>query len=568
MSVTFFPNNPIDALETIILHNNGKPLKGEISVYRKLFNELQDSPDNFFIWHDLKFTTHSETRNPYNKSEAQIDFLLICKKGICVIEVKGGHVEFHNSEFSFRHNGELELMKQNPLKQVEGYKFTLKEKILQKYSKKLFIDVCVFPFTNIDFSQRRNLFGDIIYTNVQSQRGISLIQFITNRFSCTQNKIEDKHNFKFKEITESELIEIRNMLSPRLEDLNPFVNNKKTFEWLGLKNFEVFDGLSKNQRVLIEGIPGCGKTTFALAYADQRRHLKGLYLCWNKLLKFQIESRVNERQLKNLEVNTYFKYLIDLGIGNLSFEDSLEDFRNKVLTFFTMRIERQYDYIIIDEGQDIINRGIEDLLNSLTAQGKGLTSGNLLFLCDSEQAYSLTEENINDDIDLLSMYFTHFQMHNAHRSVNNPYIRQLASRVLEDVYELGTQSTKDLFPNKIFQFLSFKKAKTQMVKDFLRPVRNPNNSLRGKDCILLVESSLLTVENREELIMNDCEALTETNVTDTSNILRYTSPLKFKGLEKENVALIVKQPTAINQHEIYVGITRAKSNLKIYVINE
>ena len=104
-----------------------------------------------------------------------------------------------------------------------------------------------------------------------------------------------------------------------------------------------------------------------------------------------------------------------IGVGNLSFEDSLEDFRNKVLTFFTMRIERQYDYIIIDEGQDIINRGIEDLLNSLTAQGKGLTSGNLLFLCDSEQAYSLTEENINDDIDLLSMYFTHFQMHNAHR---------------------------------------------------------------------------------------------------------------------------------------------------------
>ena len=80
MSVTFYPNNPIDALETIILHNNGKPLEGEISVYRKLFNELKDSPDNFFIWHDLKFTTHSETRNPYNKSEAQIDFLLICKK--------------------------------------------------------------------------------------------------------------------------------------------------------------------------------------------------------------------------------------------------------------------------------------------------------------------------------------------------------------------------------------------------------------------------------------------------------------------------------------------------------
>ena len=569
MAVRFFPDNPIEALEKIILHDNGEPLKGEISVYRKLFNDLNEiEEEEFLVWHDLKFTTHSETRNPYKKNEAQIDFLLVCKKGICVIEVKGGKVEYRNSEFYFRHKGNSELIKQNPLKQVEGYKFTLKEKILQKYSKKLFIDICVFPFTDIDFSQQRNLFGDTIYTNIQSRRGINLYQFIKNRFSTTQNKVESKHHFKFKEITESQLIDIRNLLSPRLEDLNPFVNNKETFEWLGLKNFEIFDGLSKNQRVLIEGIPGCGKTTFALAYADQRRHLKGLYLCWNKLLKTQIESRVNERQLTNLEVNTYFKYLIDLGVDSLSFEDSLKDFRNKVLTFFTMRIQRQYDYIIIDEGQDIINRGIEGLLDSLTAQGKGLSSGNLLFLCDSEQAYSLSEENISDDIDLLSIFFTHFQMNNAHRSVNNPNIRKLASRVLEDVYELDSQNTKDLFPNMVMQFSSFKKAKSQMVKDFLRPIRDTNNSLRGKDCVLLIESSLLVVENREELIMNDCEELTEANVMDTSNILRYISPLKFKGLEKENVALIVKRPTAINQHEIYVGITRAKSNLKIYVVYE
>ena len=138
MPVKFFPNNPIEALEKIILHENGKPLEGEINVYRKLFNELKDSSEEYFIWHDLKFATHSETRNPYKKSESQMDFLLVCAKGICIIEVKGGYVEFHNGEFSHRHAGKLELMKQNPLKQVEGYKFTLKEKVLQKYSKKLF----------------------------------------------------------------------------------------------------------------------------------------------------------------------------------------------------------------------------------------------------------------------------------------------------------------------------------------------------------------------------------------------------------------------------------------------
>jgi hypothetical protein len=159
-------------------------------------------------------------------------------------------------------------------------------------------------------------------------------------------------------------------------------------------------------------------------------------------------------------------------------------------------------------------------------------------------------------------------MNHAHRSVNNPNIRNLASRIIEDIYQLDTKVTMDLYPNMIMQFSSFKEAKSQMIKDFLKPMRDSNNSLRGKDCILLIESTLLKGDNLEELIMNECEALAETNVTDTSNVLRYTSPLKFKGLEKENIALIVRQPTAINQNEIYVGITRAKSNLKIYVIYE
>ena len=568
MPLIFFPNNPIEALEKIILHKDGKPLEGEINVYRKLFDELKDSSDEFFIWHDLKLSTHSETRNPYKKSESQIDFLLVCKKGICVIEVKGGQVEFHNSEFSHRHNGKLELMKQNPLKQVEGYKFTLKEKVLQKYSKKLFIDVCVFPFTNIDFSQQKNLFGEIIYSKVQYDRGISLTQFITNRFIHTKNKVQAKHHFEFEDLTIKELIDVRNILSPSLVDLNPFVNNRETYNWLGLKNFEVFEGLNKNQRVLIEGIPGCGKTTFALAYADQKKHLKGLYLCWNRLLKIQIESRVKERQLCNLEVNTYFTFLKELGLVNLSIDDNVDDFRNKVSIFFSINRLKQYDYIVIDEGQDIINRGVEILLDKLTADGKGLENGNVLFLCDSEQAYSLSTENISDDIDLLSMYFTHYQMNHAHRSVNNPQIRELASRILDDVYHLDMMDTIDLYPNILMRCSTFKEAKTQMVRDFLKLIRDPKNSLKGKDCILLIESSLLKDENLNELFINDCEALTEINITDSSNVLRYTSPLKFKGLEKENVALIVKNPTAINLNEIYVGITRAKRNLKIYIVYE
>jgi hypothetical protein len=431
------------------------------------------------------------------------------------------------------------------------------------------VDICVFPFTNIDFSIQKNLFGDSIYSNIQSQRGISLKQFIFNRFSSIKNKIESKHNFKFGNLSKQEIIDIRNILSPSLNDQNLFINNQETYEWLGLKNFEVFSGLSKNQRILIEGIPGCGKTTFALAFADQRRHLKGLYLCWNRMLKVVIEYKSKERGLMNLEINTYFTFLKDSGLKNINISDSTSQLREKIMDFFVMNSFKQYDYIIIDEGQDLINKGIDFFLDKSCGNGKGLENGNILFLCDNEQAYTSSDEKISDEIDLLSLFFTHYQMNQSHRSVNNPQIRDLASLILEDVNQLDSTNVIDYYPNVIKRFSSFKDAKKVMVRDFLTPIRNKDNSLKGKDCILLIESNLLSKsEIVDELVMNDCEELTEHNVSDNSNILRYTSPLKYKGLEKENVAFIVKQPSAINQYELYVGITRAKSNLKIYLVYE
>lgn len=567
MPVKFFPDNPIDALEKIITKEDGSPLEGEIDVYRTLFSEFKEHKDLFYIWHDVKFPVHSRNHNPYKKTEAQMDFLLVCKKGICVIEVKGGNLEFHDNEFFFRHLGKLNKVKQNPLKQVNGYKYTLIEKILTNFKNKLIIELCVFPFTEIDFSVYKTIFGDSIFTKIQKSKGINLSSFILSKFENTRNKFIEKNNNKFQDISEREMLDIKKTLSPILTNQNSFVSNKETYEWLGLKNFEVFDGLSKNQRVLIEGIPGCGKTTYALAYADQKRHLKGLYLCWNRFLKFKIENTVKQRNIMNLEVKTYYLFLKELLMIDLTFEDNSSVFREKIYNFFPKTFEKQYDYIIIDEGQDIINKGVEVLLEKLTQNGKGLDQGTILFLCDTEQAYTLTQDNINEDIDALSLFFTHFQMNHAHRSVNKPFIRDLAALVLEDVYSLGHQKTSDFYSDTIFKFNSFKEAKSQMIKDFLKQIRDPSNSLKGMDCILLVESIILSdYENQEELAIKDCEELTEHNIVDTSNSLKYTTPLKYKGLEKENVALIINNPSEKNQHEIYVGITRTKQNLKIYII--
>lgn len=65
MPVHFHPNNPIDALEKIIVKEDGSPLNGEITVYRKLWEDLSKSEIEWDVWHDLKLPEHSDNHNYY-----------------------------------------------------------------------------------------------------------------------------------------------------------------------------------------------------------------------------------------------------------------------------------------------------------------------------------------------------------------------------------------------------------------------------------------------------------------------------------------------------------------------
>jgi hypothetical protein len=60
--------------------------------------------------------------------------------------------------------------------------------------------------------------------------------------------------------------------------------------------------------------------------------------------------------------------------------------------------------------------------------------------------------------------------------------------------------------------------------------------------------------------------LSEASVGDTANKLRYSSILKFKGLEKKNIFLIISEPSELNKYEIFVGVTRAMLNVEINIV--
>lgn len=575
MPVKFFPEKPIELLERFILKEDGSPLFGEIDIYRRLDLELSKSTDEWLVWHDLVLPFHSDHHNPLRKATSQIDFVIAHKDGILVLEVKGGEITFVENDFYYS-SDQGTIKSQDPFRQSEGYKYTLKDKVLQNLSDCMFCHAVAFP--HVDYPFVSKLFdASLLWTRfVASQFDNSIEVFIKNVFARNAS-IHRRHFRTFRSLRVKDFTIMKGILSPTIKSSSNF-QTKTTLEWLAISNTEILEGLYKNQRIMIDGPAGSGKTTIAKAFIDNQLSKRGLYLCWNNLLMHYMKAILSQRGIADIEVITLSRFIVRLN-SSISYdqlisstEEQYYDIVAKTLAVATQDDTSAYDYIVVDEGQDIFDRGVDLILNSLTGYSRnGLSNGTILLLYDIDQSYLRTGRNVLEIADLLTSYFAHFKLNEIKRSAQAPNIRLLADHVLA-TSNLKLETDINRQEIKINSFDSLQNSKKYIVENILQEIRNSHSPLRGSNCVLLIESCLLNETYRGELGMRywltikDVEELTETNLLDQSNKLRYTSILKYKGLEKENVFLLTTTPTIKNSLELYVGITRAIYNLEILVV--
>lgn len=570
---------PIDA--TIgINHSSGNVLQGEKDMYERILRDCEASPLTWYMWYDKTFNIQYSGQN-----EIQIDFLLVCQEGAIVVEVKGGIIEVMRGFYYYSHKGVLKEMSRTPFKQAHDYKWALLNNgILNK--DLIFVDyVCAFPHSALDIS------NDISQANLAHRLWNKSNQDSNESFAdfCLQVIRKEKRSNRI--MSDEELKDVVNSLAPSIEDRYKYslTSLREVLDWLHIDNLSILEGLRKNPRILIEGGPGTGKTTMAKAYIKRHSGLRGLYLCWTGLLASKVKLDLNKERLDTCEVKTFNNYIKEITELEFNIEASYgkPDFRKSMRKALHKVKRLDYDYIIIDEAQDVADKGVDILLEELLDScHNGLKKGRYLVFYDLEQGYSNAIRNLNEIIDRMAEHAACFILDENKRVPTNKLIVEYANKILSvehtsESFESYLKALKkDDIPgltisihNNVREVKKAIKAHAQLLAQYCGEMSSTT---------LLVHSDLNYKEEDDDDSVYDTIAemdsllvtLSEKTIERKSKeSLAFTTILKYKGLEDNNIILVlpyskIKSSWDNYLFEIYVGMTRAIMNLDIIILKE
>lgn len=139
---------------------------------------------NAYVLHSLGLPKHQ------TKIYGEIDFVVVCERGIACLEIKGGRVECKEGRWIFTDRYGVEREKpEGPFAQVTGNMFSLRQIFTQKFSNipqmKNVLVACDVVFPDIEFtSKSQEIITEIIY----DKRTESITEYINRVFDYWEGR--------------------------------------------------------------------------------------------------------------------------------------------------------------------------------------------------------------------------------------------------------------------------------------------------------------------------------------------------------------------------------------------
>lgn len=551
MAVILLNNYSENNLEQNITDKTGSNLYGETWVYRQFinfnkYNSLTD--ESWVLKHNYNLSTHPASKG---KVEGQIDFILLSKYGVLIIEVKGGGLRVDGNDQYFSFNSKAESYKtQNPFNQAKEYTHTLKELIdkgvfiyravvlpseagfelkgpqLEGYKNLLFSKKNFSHLNDIEDEKAINkLFFDFLVDLAKSSRSKILKELNP---SWSTEKVNKERFERYPELSSKKLKSLKSELFP-VQNSYGYNPERINSEIILKENYETLKGLRRNRKVIIQGAPGTGKTVLAMKFLAENilKQQKGIYYCANKLIKAKIEYSITRDYGVNESLIQFKVYQ-----ENSIFED----------------LSKEIEFVIFDEAQEYFNKGLFELIEKLESE---IELTKILILYDPKQTiiYNFSDIAFYTDF-YIENGFTHYLFDETYRCGQNEVIMSLSAEILNN--------------KKIKHDDPIKKTvdKLRIIKEII----DESKFLKSEQ-IILIQRAL--IDNFKEIVDDyfscDLEELVESNINVPSSKIRFTTPYKYRGLENKSVYLITQELDEKAKTENYVAVTRAMERVKIIV---
>lgn len=355
------------------------------SAERRLFDRFRDQlGDDWIVLHSLGLAFHP------TKPWAEIDFVLIGPSGVFAIEVKGGRVERRDGRYYFTNiAGQTTAKSEGPFEQVASasaqlYKHLASSRVLPRdavVGHAVMLPDIRFEVESPDFEPA------LVYDSRDADKPVSA--FVRRIANYWHDRVEVQRCRPVESLSKSDRQEVLAVLRGDF-DLKPPL-------WFGIREagtqllklteeqYRVLGAVHDNERVLVRGGAGTGKTLLAVEEA-RRRSADGqrvLLCCYNRRLGVELAGRLADSPLADV---AHLHGLMRRTVAQAGLADELPDTAGMTGTALDgvfdetypricleavdrLGLWEHYDALVVDEAQDLLREPYLDVLDALLRGG-------------------------------------------------------------------------------------------------------------------------------------------------------------------------------------------------------
>lgn len=528
---------------------------------KKMYGVLQElNMEDAYVLHSLGLPRHQ------SKIYGEIDFVVVCKRGVACLEIKGGRVECKAGKWFFIDRyGTKRQKPEGPFAQVTGNMFSLRTELRNGLSKNPHIKnalvACGVVFPDIEFkSASQEIIQEIVYDN----RTENITDYINKIFDYWA----ERQHREPTPLSKNDVKEIVDYLRgdfifiPTLRDRLDHIERRLVR--LTKEQAQIMNALGMNSHLLIEGNAGTGKTLLATEFAQKsaEKGEKVLYLTFNKNLAKNINAHVlQQKNLKVINIHALFGEYVTIDVPKMNenpqkyFGEELpEQFFEWVNSLPPEELDDlKYDLLVMDEGQDIIKPVYLYSLDVLLKNG--LEKGKWAIFYDEKQ--NIYNPEYADGMDIIESYScTRFKLF-----VN-----------CRNTVQIGTYSSK-MSGVEINEFLHENGEEVQKIAytdlaDFKQQIKNIVKELRSEK-IDPADVVFLAPKKYSNSILHEIgfEVNELGNQFDIGSLLpRYSTIQGFKGLDAKIVILVDVDNISDKNFAKFMYIAGTRARTLLYVV--